>query len=107
MVIDIINKDKVPPRTFELHVHFPHARLESICDVHLEAQQDERHPVKCFLACKMIGHKKIKIIDTYGHNNHKENKDDKIINFFNDKAKNFNVKIMHKNGNILAILANG
>ena len=51
----------------------------------------------------MLGHKKIKIIDCYGHNDGQE----KIINFFNDKAHNFNVKIMHNNGDILAILANG
>lgn len=53
----------------------------------------------------MVGHKKIKIIDTFGHLSH--SKDDKIINYFNEKASNFNVKIIHKDGNILAILANG
>lgn len=54
----------------------------------------------------MLGHKKIKIIDTYGHHDQKET-NERIINFFNDKAPNFNVKIMHNNENILAILANG
>ena len=53
----------------------------------------------------MVGHKKIKIIDTFGHVNH--GKDDKIINYFNEKASNFCVKIMHKDGDIIAILANG
>jgi hypothetical protein len=78
--------------------------LERIYDVHLESNpKSKSHPVKCFLACKMLGHKKIKIIDIYGHNDQPE----KIINFFNDKAHNFNVKIMHSNGDILAILANG
>lgn len=58
----------------------------------------------------MVGHKKIKIIDTghffaYGHFGPKG--DDKIINFFNEKASNFNVKIIHHSGSVLAILANG
>ena len=39
----------------------------------------------------MVGHKKIKIIDTYGHGGD----DNRVINYFNDKASNFNVKIMH------------
>jgi 2-phosphoglycerate kinase len=51
----------------------------------------------------MVGHKKIQIIDTYGHAD--DNK--RIINYFNEKASNFNVKIIHNDGNIDAILANG
>lgn len=53
----------------------------------------------------MSGHKKIKIIDTFGHK--ASPKDDKVINYFNEKASNFSVKIMHKDGDIIAILANG
>lgn len=51
----------------------------------------------------MVGHKKIKIIDTFGH----VHDDNRVINYFNDKASNFNVKILHENGDIDAILANG
>jgi len=51
----------------------------------------------------MVGHKKIRIIDTFGH----VYDDNRVINYFNDKASNFNVKILHENGNIDAILANG
>ena len=51
----------------------------------------------------MVGHKKIRIIDTYGHGTIS----DRTINYFNEKAPNFNVKIIHSNGDILAILANG
>ena len=52
----------------------------------------------------MVGHKKIKIIDTFAHGGSHDNR---VINYFNDKASNFNVKILHKDGDIDAILANG
>ena len=51
----------------------------------------------------MVGQKKIKIIDTFVQISN----DERIINYFTDKASNFNVKIMHKEGDLLAILANG
>jgi hypothetical protein len=71
--------------------------------VHIESTDNNHHPIKCFLACKIVGHKKIKIIDTYGHGTN----DNRVLNYFNDKASNFNIKIIHKAGDIIAILANG
>ena len=78
--------------------------MEKIIDVHLESTEDAKNPVKCFLACKTYQDKKIKIIQIYD----KSSKMEKFhINYFNDEAKNFGLKIIHQNEKIISILSNG
>lgn len=72
--------------------------------MHLESTGDAKNPVKCFLACKTYQDKRIKIIQIFD----KSSKMEKFhINYFNDEAKNFDLKIIHQNEKIISILSNG
>ena len=71
----------------------------------MESTGDAKNPVKCFLVCKVFLHKKIKVIQVY--DSPKKVMEIFHYHYFLEEAKNFDIKIMHHNGNIITILSNG
>jgi hypothetical protein len=87
--------------------HLPTDLLESICDFYFCSEQDTEDYV-CYLACKMTGKKKIKILKVGDLDDRDEcSSDHHTINFFNALSDDFMIKIKELDGNIVTVFVNG